>query len=44
MEGNPKQWGLSVEDLQKCTPKQISEDKGLALKVMLPPASTTAIS
>lgn len=36
MEGNPKYWELNTEDLKKYTPKQFAEDKGLAMKMMLP--------
>ena len=29
-------WDIKPEELKKYTPKQISEDKGLAMKIMLP--------
>ncbi len=36
LEANPRQWDLKAEDLKKFTPKQIAEDKGLAMRSMLP--------
>jgi len=36
LEGNPKQWDLKPEELKKFTPKQVAEDKGLAMRIMLP--------
>ncbi len=36
MEGNPRLWEIKPEDLKKFTPKQIAENKSLAMRTMLP--------
>ena len=36
LDGNPKFWEIRQEDLKKFTPKELAENKGLAMKIMLP--------
>lgn len=36
IDGNTKSWGISPEDIKEHTPKQISENKQLAMQLMLP--------
>ena len=42
-EGNPKSWEIKLEDIKKYTSKMISEDKGLAMKIMLPKVASMVI-